>query len=297
MAKIKLTAFMDGISGKVNGTVFSSNRGGAYARSKGKGPKFKAGSDLSDTVNVLGEDPTIQTGSPQGQSISILTSISRLWRTLSGDARIAWNNAVEDWKRADVFGDMRAPTGSQLFTRLNATQQNMAQHRVDLTEPLSLIEYPPVARIALFNINSAQFQIVAGGFDSELELPISPSMRLTAFAYGPTVLNNDMGILIEMSRPVSAGISATNDSMFRQLALVNDLDALVNPGSLENGYPMAGFSGFDTLAKYQERFGVDLSEGTTYLGAKVFVRLTAVSLTDGTKNVPQIFSCLIQPRA
>lgn len=296
MAKIKLTAFMDGISGKVNGTVFSSNRGGAYARSKGKGPKFKAGSDLSDTVNVLGEEPTVQTGSPQGQSISILTSISRLWRTLDGNARIAWNNAVEDWKRADVFGDMRVPSGSQLFTRLNATQQNMAQHRTDLTEPLNLIEYPPVNRIALFNINAAQFQIQAGGVD-EMDEPIAPSMRLTAFAQGPSQLNNDMGILIEMSRPVSAGISATNDGMFRQIALFNDLTAIPDPVNLVNAYPLTVTDQTRTLDTYQARFGVDLSEGTTFLGAKVFVRLTAVSLTDGTKNRAQVFSCLIQPRA
>lgn len=297
MAKIKLTAFMDGISGKVNGTVFSSNRGGAYARSKGKGPRFKAGSDLSDTVNVLGSEPTIQTGSPQGQSISILTSISRLWRTLDGNARIAWNNAVEDWKRADVFGDMRVPSGSQLFTRLNATQQNMALHRVDTTSPLSLIEYPPVARIALFDINAAQFQILAGGID-EMDNPIAPSMRLAAFAVGPVELSNDMGILIEMSRPVSAGISATNDGMFRQISLINNLTSSENEEAPGRIYSLTmTMNTINTLALYQQRFGVDLSAGTTYLGAKVFVRLTAVSLTDGTKNHSQVFSCLIQPRA
>lgn len=291
MAKIKLTAFMDNISGKVNGTVFSSNRGGNYVKSKGKITKFKPGSDLSDTVN-LGGVPTVQNGSPQGAAMAILSGVSKAWSNLTGDQRIAFNNAVPYWKKTDVFGDLRTPSGAQLFSRLNATQQNMAQHRKTKVVPLAMITTPPATRIELLPVASAVFSFVMG--DSSASPAVAPEMQLFAGCpNGLAKLTNKSGILVEMTRPLSAGISAVGNSDFRQIWLDNEALRVSDAHGI--GYWFNNGTADGLLNTYLSRFGVDTDFATNpeLVGSKVFVRLTPVSLTNGTKGQGQVFSCII----
>jgi hypothetical protein len=86
--------------GKLNGTVFSRNRSGAIAR-----------------VKVTPINPNTAS---QANARSILTSLSQSWRTLNQSVILVWNNAVADFQSTDVFGDLRTPTGKNLFTKLNA---------------------------------------------------------------------------------------------------------------------------------------------------------------------------------
>lgn len=99
MAKIKLTAMVDAISGKLNGTVFSKNRGGAYIRSK-------------STVS----NP--QTPSQQN-SRAVLTQFSQGWSQLTEPQRRSWIEAVDNFQRTDQFGDVRKLSGKNLYTSLN----------------------------------------------------------------------------------------------------------------------------------------------------------------------------------
>lgn len=100
MAKIKFGAFLVDMRGKVNGTVFSKNRGGAYARTK-----------------VTPNNP--QT-SAQNLVRSRLTGLSQAWRGLSQAARDAWNAAVGSFPRNNVFGDSKILSGHQLYVGLNS---------------------------------------------------------------------------------------------------------------------------------------------------------------------------------
>lgn len=286
MAKIKTTAFMDAISGKVNGTVFSRNRGGAYVRSKGV-IKFKAGSELADSVN-LGGSPTVQSGSAQGAAISILSSVSKQWRGLTGEQRIAFNNAVEDWQRTDVFGDLRSPTGSQLFTRLNATQLNLMQHRADML-PVAMIDTPPVLRFPLIGVEDAAFMITMAD-------AVDPA-NMVLFGGSPNGvanLSDDIAMLVEMTRPMSAGISKVGDSDFRQIYVDNT--SAKTTGPYGTGYSLNSAQYPGVLPLYIDRFGVDFDSVTnpSLAGAKIFVRITPVSVTQGTKGQPQLFSALVQ---
>ena len=86
--------------GKLNGTVFSRNRSGAIAR-----------------VKVTPINPNTAS---QAQARSILTSLSQSWRTFNQSVILVWNAAVADFQTTDVFGDLRTPTGKNLFTKLNA---------------------------------------------------------------------------------------------------------------------------------------------------------------------------------
>ncbi len=105
MAKVKLSALVSEMRGKLNGSVFSRNRGGAYLRTK-----------------VTPSNP--QTPS-QLAARSLLASLSQAWRSLTVAQRTAWNAVVENFPSVDVFGDQRIPSGQQLFIRLNTNITNV----------------------------------------------------------------------------------------------------------------------------------------------------------------------------
>lgn len=100
MAKIKWSGIgiVDG-RGKINGTVLSKNRGGAYAR-----------------VKVTPSNPR---SAAQMFVRSNLAFLAQKWRTLTQVQRDAWAGAVSNYTRTDVFGDVKTPTGYSLFMRIN----------------------------------------------------------------------------------------------------------------------------------------------------------------------------------
>jgi len=91
--------------GKLGGQVASKSRSGNYWRTK-----------------VSGTNP--QT-TAQLEVRSRLTGFSQLWRTLGAAAITAWNGAVDQWSRTNVFGNTVNPTGKNLYTRLNANIQSV----------------------------------------------------------------------------------------------------------------------------------------------------------------------------
>lgn len=110
MAKIKFGMFMTEARGKVGGTVFSKNRGGAYVRTK----------------------VTPANGKTARQSFvrQLLGAISQSWSGLTQSERDSFDGAVAQWSKTDVFGDIRNPTGKNLFTRLNINLVNSGQAEI-----------------------------------------------------------------------------------------------------------------------------------------------------------------------
>lgn len=104
MAKVKFTAVVADMRNKLNGSVFSRNRGGAYVRTK---------------VTPLNPQTTAQVGAR-----SLLTSLAQAFRSLTQEQITAWNNATSQWAGTDVFGDVVNPTGLALYVRLNANIAN-----------------------------------------------------------------------------------------------------------------------------------------------------------------------------
>lgn len=100
MAKVLFSAFLADMRGKVNGTVFSKNRGGAYARTK--------------------VTPTNPQTLAQNLVRSVLTGLSQAWRALTAAQRSAWNAAVGGFPRTNVFGNPKTLSGHQLYVGLNA---------------------------------------------------------------------------------------------------------------------------------------------------------------------------------
>ena len=86
--------------GKLGGHVLSKNRSGAYARTK--------------------VTPTNPQTSFQSAVRSIFASLSQAWSGLTASVRLQWDGAVSQWTSTDIFGDIRKPTGKNLYLRLNA---------------------------------------------------------------------------------------------------------------------------------------------------------------------------------
>lgn len=97
--KIKWGALVVDGRGKIGGHVAARNRSGAYMRTK-----------------VTPNNP--QTGF-QTEARGRLATLSSSWRELTQSQRDAWNAAVVDFEKTNVFGDLVKPTGKNLFTGLN----------------------------------------------------------------------------------------------------------------------------------------------------------------------------------
>lgn len=107
MALIKLTAFLDSISGKVNGSVFSRNKGGAYVRGKGvvSNPQSLAQSGVR----------------------AVFGAISQAWKGLTEIQRDAWNAATSNFPYQNRLGDTKQLSGFALHQKLNNNLATIGQ--------------------------------------------------------------------------------------------------------------------------------------------------------------------------
>lgn len=102
--KIKWGMMMTDGRGKLGGQVASKNRSGAYVRTK--------------------VTPVNPQSTAQSEVRASFATVSALWRGLSDENRASWNEAVNNWQRTDVFGDLKTPSGFNLFMRLCTPLQN-----------------------------------------------------------------------------------------------------------------------------------------------------------------------------
>jgi hypothetical protein len=97
--KMKFGAIIVDGRGKIGGHVASKNRAGAYLRTK--------------------VTPVNAQSVAQNEIRNRFTSLSQGWRGIAQGQRDAWNAAVADYARTNIFGDLHNPTGFNLFQRLN----------------------------------------------------------------------------------------------------------------------------------------------------------------------------------
>ena len=138
MAKIKFGMMMTDARGKLGGQVFSKNRAGSYIRTK------------TTPVN-----PQTQA---QMASRQLLGSLSTGWNALSASAIQAWNEAVDNWKSTDIFGDIKVPTGKNLYTALNKNSLGAGGSAISLPpEKMELDTIPSVG--ATFDISEEELEL------------------------------------------------------------------------------------------------------------------------------------------
>lgn len=113
--KTKFGAIIVDGRGKIGGHVASKNRAGSYLRTK---------------VTPANAQTPFQTSVR-----NLFTSFSQGWRALTQAQRNAWNAAVSNFARTDIFGDIRNPSGLNLYQRLNNVLGSVGVAAID-TPPL-----------------------------------------------------------------------------------------------------------------------------------------------------------------
>jgi hypothetical protein len=161
--KIKFGAIVADGRGKIGGHVMSKNRAGAYMRTK---------------VTPVNPNSTYQVGVRQR-----LKTLAIAWRGLTAAQRIQWNSAVGDFKGTDIFGDIRKPTGFNLYCKLNANL-TLAGGAAISVPPL------PLAVQAVTTVTPTQ---APGG--------------ATSITYAPTPVPALHQMIVRATQPMSAGKS------------------------------------------------------------------------------------------
>ena len=140
MALIKLTAIVDNISGKLNGTVFARNKGGHYMRSKSK--------------------PTNPRTFLQSAQRAIFGAVAQAWRSLSQAQRNAWDAAVPDFKYQNRLGDSKTLSGFALHQQLNNNLLLIGEP-VITTPPMPQEMYSPVSAEAYLQVGPTKVELSA----------------------------------------------------------------------------------------------------------------------------------------
>jgi len=134
MAKVLFTAVVADMRNKLNGTVFSKNRYGAYTRTK-----------------VTPVNP--QTTAQQTQR-SNLAANSQAWRGLTEDQRQGWISAAPNFPVTDIYGNQKILSGQALFVRLNNNLQKY--NSTPILDAPSPVAVPGVSDLVLTADASAQ---------------------------------------------------------------------------------------------------------------------------------------------
>jgi hypothetical protein len=158
MAKIKFGMMMTDARGKLGGQVFSKNKGGAYVRTK-----------------VTPTNP--QTASQSGVR-ALFGAISQGWSSLTDPNRAAWRAAVDDFKTTDIFGDLLAPTGKELYQRLN--NQAQVVEFAAISSPPAKVELPSeIVSAAEIDITGATLVLTGASTAAGTKIVIGSSGSVT----------------------------------------------------------------------------------------------------------------------
>ncbi len=163
--KAKFGAIVVDGRGKAGGHVFSKNRGGAYMRTK-----------------VTPANP--QSTSQQSTRAS-LTRFAQGFRALSVANIAAWNGAVESFKSTNIFGDVKNPSGINLYVRLNTL--------IVLAGGTPLTAPPLPAAVSALTALSAT---AAAG---------TPALSVV---FAPTPVPANHTLIIEATKQLSPGVSS-----------------------------------------------------------------------------------------
>lgn len=216
--KIKFGAIVTDGRGKIGGHVMSKNRGGAYMRTK------------VTPINPQTPD--------QSEVRGVLTSLSQGWRELAASERLAWNSAVVNFQSTDVFGDIKKPSGINLFVKLNS---NLSYAGV--TSPITV---PPTLT------TSPDFVNFTATADAS-----APSLSI---AFTPTPVPADTAYVVEATAPQSPGKSFLKNQ-FRKIGVIN----------------AAGTSPFNALAAYTTKFGDLIADQKIGIRIKAIDKITGVA--------------------
>lgn len=158
MAKIKFGMMMTDARGKLGGQVFSKNNAGNYVRTK-----------------VTPNNPQ---SIAQSSARALFSAISQQWSGLSQAVRDSFNSAVADWSRTDIFGDLRNPTGKNLFQRLNNQAQSAGLPPV-VTVPAKLTMPDDIVSAVVIAVGAGTLTLTGANTSASTQIMLSATAPLT----------------------------------------------------------------------------------------------------------------------
>ncbi len=179
MAKIKLGPFIADIRNRIGGVVFSKNSSGNYIR--------------------RGVTPVNPQSVAQQQVRQFLTQTSQSWRDITEDERNNWNQVKDSFPKTDIFGNSIAPTGFNLFTRLN-------RNLLEIEETV---------------LTTAPLPIAVQGFLT-LTLVANTTGGLLTATFTPAI-NADTKVIVFATAAQSAGVTFVK-AEFRKIAVLSTTD-------------------------------------------------------------------------
>jgi len=182
MAKIKFGMIVTDGRGKLGGQVFSKNRGGAYIRTK---------------VTPTNPQSTAQTVVRQS-----FAEYSQNWSALSATLITAWNAAVSSWSKTDIFGDLRNPTGKNLYLRLNQNATLAGYPSID-SPPEKGEMVSGIVTTVVFNPNNTEVVLDGRYVGSGARVVISSS----------GVVSNGTSYVKNKLRVINTGLGSTLDDI------------------------------------------------------------------------------------
>jgi hypothetical protein len=161
--KIKWGSLVADGRGKIGGHVASKNRAGAYLRSK--------------------VTPVNPRSASQINARQRLATLAIAWRGITAAQRIAWNASVGAFAGTDIFGDLRKPTGFNLYCRLNAN----------------------LALVGVAAISDPPLPVAVGSLVTMTPTQVHAGATSIAYTVSPTLAG--MQLVIRATAPVSPGKS------------------------------------------------------------------------------------------
>lgn len=227
--KIKFGAMITEGRGKINGFVASRNRAGAYMRTK-----------------VTPVNPN--TGY-QANVRARLAARAQAWKGLTAAQRLAWNNAVSDFAKTDVFGDLQNPSGFNLHNGLNNNLVNIGE---------AAITTPPLPQPV---INLTTLSVAAANGAQTITLTFTDAIAVTE------------KILVFATPAVSPGKSFV-EPLYRQIDVMENGD--VTPFSIETEYiARLGAIGAADSKIFFKLIPVNVASGQQGIGVKASAIIAA----------------------
>lgn len=113
--------------GKIGGQVASKNRAGAYMRNK--------------------VTPVNPATAAQNTVRSRMATLSQAWRDLTEAERASWNAAVENFAKTNIFGDLKNPSGFNLYQRLNNNLLAVGAAAIDAAPEVEAVPTEPIVSL------------------------------------------------------------------------------------------------------------------------------------------------------
>lgn len=157
--KIKWGALVVDGRGKLGGHVAAKNRSGAYLRTK---------------VTPINPQTSFQTAVR-----NLFGSLSQAWSGLTQVVRDGWDGAVAAWQTTNIFGDIKIPTGKNLYLRLNSIAIQAGWPAIPTAPPKADMPIDDVTAI-LFDITLNTINITGATTDVTVRYMFFATPVLTA---------------------------------------------------------------------------------------------------------------------